>query len=118
MISVNEFRDYVKFVQQKIDQLTSEFTQLRSVADQIREKAIEIDHECFRHQHNSFDQEIEIPPTVSTDVEIEESQTCTQLNQETPNEFETDNQPTNAIKRRKTRVRRKIGANQVCNQSI
>ena len=107
MISLSEFRKFVNFIEQKIQPLATQFEEFRFAAIEVREKAKEIEKSMVTGSEESeilqFEEETDqLSDQHPTSPVPSESQQSDHSFIEAPQQ----------VKRRKTRVRRKI--NQVC----
>lgn len=102
MISISEFRKFVTFIERKIQPLATQYEEFRSAAQEVLEKAREIEGYVTT-------EEIESESLTSiSDLEVHSdshSVASSVLSRSEPSEPQQ-------VKRRKTRVQRKI--NQVC----
>ena len=109
MISISVFREYVAFVEEKIQTIVFKFEEFRPVAHEVRNKAIEIEN-YISHQEQEDDAQ---QPTESPTPVVEEqgSPASTASNSTAISRAESPPQQEpqrRTVKRRRTRVRRKI----------
>lgn len=100
MISVRLFREYVALVDKKIEELAGRFVEFRPVAQELRQKAIEIEN-C---SHQELDREDEAAPPIA--LSIEEPQQPASPGSSTSTSSQQPRVQT--VQRRRARVRRKI----------
>lgn len=111
MISLSEFRKFVYFIEKKIQPLATQYEEFRLAALEVKEKAKEIESSIAVESdsesvHSEEETDHLLEHRLTSPVPSESAQSAQSLQSNSQREAPQQ------VKRRKTRVRRKI--NQVC----
>ena len=107
MISIGLFREYVRLVEKKIEEIVSKCVQFRPVAQELRNKAIEIEN--YTGSYEEPEDEIEANPRIIEEQEEQDNQEL-ELAESSPSGSLASNDRSNrrTVENRRSRVSRKI----------
>ena len=121
MISINDFRKFIDFMNEKICPLARRYKEFESAATEIAERAQEIERKYRRDITTVVEQSKEHAQSETAETDLEnnvllQAQTATSstaADQESEEHGQPDSRPKRQVKKRKTRVEQKMN-NQVC----